>query len=119
MSQEETAELLRAELEGMIWSSFDFAGMVDTPIEDTDREWVAELIDRTMESEAVQNLLSRDAEAPVEYEYGWAPYSDSNRMFPTEERAKESYFMAVGHPVRHWKREIRKAPQWILADDQI
>lgn len=117
MNREETAEALRAELEAMIWSSFDFAGMVDTPIEDADREWVARTIDRTMESEAFQALLSRSS-APVEYEYGWAPHATSKPKLSTEAEAREGYAMAIGHPVRRWKRELRDAPQWIPAEEE-
>jgi len=56
--------------------------------------------------------------APVEYEYGWAPHALSRDKLPTEAEAREAYSMAVGQPVRRWKRERRELPQWVPADEE-
>jgi len=83
-----------------------------------------ELEDNQSFAEMVKAVAAalRDPEAeraaPVEYEYGWAPHATSKDKLPTEAEAREAYSMAIGYPVRRWKRELRDAPQWIPAEEE-
>ncbi len=65
----------------------------------------------------VEAILEESAVVPERWEFGWAPHADSSTMLATEEEAKEAYYMAVGYPVRHWKRRVRQPNPWIPADD--
>ena len=62
-------------------------------------------------------LIEAGFETLPDWEYGWAPHAVSRDKFPTEEEAKEAYYMAVGQPPRRWKRRVQSPNPWVLADD--
>lgn len=62
-------------------------------------------------------LMAAGFELSAGWEYGWAPHANAEKL-PTEEKAKKVYFMAVGYPVRRWKRRIRSTNDWVPAEDE-
>lgn len=119
----EADEILRAGFrrdaeptEDSVWEALE--PFLDTHI----RLDLNELRDNEAFAEMVKEITAslRDPEtpkiAPVTYEYGWAPLAISAEKLPTESEAREAYRMAVGVPVRRWKRELRESPRWVPAD---
>lgn len=104
--------------EGAVWEA------LEPFLESSIRLDLNELEDNQIFAEMVKAVAAalRDPEAeraaPVEYEYGWAPHALSRDKLPTEAEAREAYSMAVGQPVRRWKRERRELPQWVSADEE-
>ena len=64
----------------------------------------------------VEAILEESAVVPERWEYGWSPHAFSKDKLPTEEEAKEAYYMAVGLPIYRWKRRVHGPNPWILAD---
>lgn len=65
----------------------------------------------------VEAILEEAAVVPERWEFGWAPHSYSKDMLGSKEEAEKAYYMAVGYPVRHWKRRVRQPNPWVPADE--
>lgn len=62
-------------------------------------------------------ILEESAVAPERWEFGWAPHAYSKSMLDSKEEAEKAYYMAVGYPVRHWKRRVQQPNPWVPADE--